>query len=198
MICSFCNQEAISDCASCNKSFCSDCGDVVCKECSNPKIKNTEILLYKGSLISLLVGSVFFIWFVIGGQNSIKDMNEIKQQIIIQDASQDTLAKEEVTVPVILPVIIPVIIPAQKKIEEKKIEEKNDTEEPSEKKDTPLEKKLYDLYEVRDGDSLYAIAMQFNVLGYDIELFLEQIIKLNELNNPNDLQIGQIVRLPKN
>ena len=193
MICSFCNQEARNNCASCNRSFCSDCGDVICKECSSPKINNNEILLYKGSLISLLVGSVFFIWFVIGGQNSIKDMNEIKQQIIIQNTSQDTLAKEEVTVPVIIPVIIPI----QKKIEEEKIEEEK-IEEPSEKKDTLVEKELYEFYKVQDGDSLYAIAIKFIVLSYDIEVFLEEIIKLNELNNPNDLQIGQLIRLPNN
>ena len=66
-------------------------------------------------------------------------MNEIKQQIIIQNTSQDTLAKEEVTVPVIIPVIIPI----QKKIEEEKIEEEK-IEEPSEKKDTLVEKELYE------------------------------------------------------
>lgn len=44
-------------------------------------------------------------------------------------------------------------------------------------------------YVVAEGDSLYAIALRFNVE-------LDALIQLNGLSDPNDIQVGQELKIP--
>ncbi len=44
-------------------------------------------------------------------------------------------------------------------------------------------------YIVAEGDSLYAIALRFNVE-------LDALIQLNNLSDPNDIQVGQELKIP--
>ena len=46
-----------------------------------------------------------------------------------------------------------------------------------------------DTYVVVEGDSLYAIALRFNVE-------LNTLIELNGLNDPNDITVGQELKIP--
>ena len=59
-----------------------------------------------------------------------------------------------------------------------------------------VEEPKYVIYTVKEGDSLYAIAMEYVVLGQDIDEYLEKVADLNAINNPNDIQIGQKIRIP--
>ena len=38
--------------------------------------------------------------------------------------------------------------------------------------------------------------MEYVVLGQDIDEYLEKVADLNDINNPNDIQIGQKIRIP--
>ena len=38
--------------------------------------------------------------------------------------------------------------------------------------------------------------MEYVVLGQDIDEYLKKVTDLNDINNPNDIQIGQKIRIP--
>lgn len=46
-------------------------------------------------------------------------------------------------------------------------------------------------YEIRPGDSLFSIARKYNTT-------LEEILSLNDIENPNDIYAGEIIKLPFN
>lgn len=48
----------------------------------------------------------------------------------------------------------------------------------------------YTIYKVESGDTLWSIAKKFNVT-------VDDIIKANELEDPNKLQVGQELKIPK-
>tara|TARA_B100000700_G_scaffold108605_1_gene122571 strand:- start:63560 stop:64072 length:513 start_codon:yes stop_codon:yes gene_type:complete len=168
---------------------------VLCKNCATPDIKDDEIMVYKGSLFLLLVASVFFTWFIFDNQNLLENSNELQQNIIVQATNEVTQeAKDVIEINTPVTIAIPV---AQKDDPIKSDEEDNNKieNEPKPAEPKPAEPK-YEIYTVKEGDSLYAIAMEYIVLGQDIDEYLQKVANLNEINNPNDIQIGQKIRIP--
>ncbi len=195
MLCPLCNNIATVECSMCEKMFCNSCCDVLCKNCATPDIKDDEIMVYKGSLFLLLVASVFFTWFIFDNQNLLENSNELQQNIIVQATNEVTQeAKDVIEINTPVTIAIPV---AQKDDPIKSDEEDNNKieNEPKPAEPKPAEPK-YEIYTVKEGDSLYAIAMEYIVLGQDIDEYLQKVANLNEINNPNDIQIGQKIRIP--
>tara|TARA_Y100001970_G_C14225961_1_gene855696 strand:- start:2168 stop:2704 length:537 start_codon:yes stop_codon:yes gene_type:complete len=175
--------------------FCNACCDVLCKNCSTPDIKDDEIIVYKGSLFLLLVASIFFTWFIFDNQNLLNNSNEVQQSIIVEETNeinQDTKDVIAINTP------ITISIPVTQKSEPEETTDTNDkkTEEEIKVEKPEPEKPKYEIYTVKEGDSLYAIAMEYIVLGQDIDEYLEKVANLNGINNPNDIQIGQKIRIP--
>src|SRR5581483_2938821 len=64
------------------------------------------------------------------------------------------------------------------------------TVEPTETSEpTPTDAPLFTEYRVRAGDTLGAISARFN-------LSIEELMKVNDLMNPNSLQVGQVLKIP--
>ena len=184
MLCPLCNNVASIECSLCGKLFCNNCCDVLCKNCSKPEIKDDEVFIYKGSLVLLLIASVFFTWFIFDNQKLLNDHNKIEQNIIIDSTNE---IKKDSSKVITLPPPVTVSIPIPS-LEENN---KSSKEEEAEKKEPK-----YQIYTVEEGDSLYAIAMQYIVLGEDIDEYLTKVAELNNIINPNDIQIGQKIRIP--
>jgi|TARA_B110000438_G_scaffold140164_1_gene135411 hypothetical protein len=197
MICEYCNNLASNKCPVCQKNFCDKCGNVLCTNCTEPS-ETKETTFYHGSLIMLLVASIFFLWFIIDDKNFIEQTTSIEQKILVsENLTNNNIEENNKKIPTI---ISQAIQPLPKKnsvniVEESKVEtptKKTETDQIVSKEI----KKEYDLYTVQEGDSLYAIAMKFLVLGDDIEEYLDRVVSFNDIDNPNDIQIGQTIRMP--
>lgn len=197
MICEYCNNLASNKCPVCQKPFCDKCGNVLCINCTEPS-ETKEMAFYHGSLIMLLVASIFFLWFLIDDKNFIKQTTSIEQKIIVsENLTNSNIEKSNKNIPTI---ISQAIQPIPRKssaniVDESKVEASTKETETDQIVAKEI-KKEYELYTVEEGDSLYAIAMEFLVLGDDIEEYLEKVISYNDINNPNDIQIGQTIRMP--
>ncbi|MDG1990026.1 MAG: LysM peptidoglycan-binding domain-containing protein [Dehalococcoidia bacterium] len=196
MICEYCNNLASNECPVCQKPFCDNCGNVMCINCTEPS-EPKENTFYQGSLIMLLVASIFFLWFIVDNKNFIEQTTEIEQKIIVDESiTNKTIVENNERKPVI---IRQAIQPTPKKDSKSIIEESTKSaDQETEIKPTIAKevKKEYEIYTVKEGDSLYAIAMKFLTLGDDIEEYLDKVINYNDINNPNDIQIGQSIRMP--
>ncbi|MEZ4521112.1 MAG: LysM peptidoglycan-binding domain-containing protein [Thermomicrobiales bacterium] len=60
---------------------------------------------------------------------------------------------------------------------------------PATEEGTPVDVEVPETYVVQEGDSLYSIAIQF-------QLELADIVALNGLSDPNDISVGQELKLP--
>ena len=194
MPCPLCNNIATVECSICQKMFCNTCCDVLCKNCAAPDIKDDEIMVYKGSLLLLLFASIFFTWFIFDNQNLLNNSDELQQSIIIESTNainKETKDVIEINTPVTI------AIPVPEKNEPKETSSTDETAKEEPKAEEPkAEEPKYVIYTVKEGDSLYAIAMEYVVLGQDIDEYLEKVADLNAINNPNDIQIGQKIRIP--
>ena len=151
-------------------------------------------MVYKGSLLLLLFASIFFTWFIFDNQNLLNNSDELQQSIIIESTNainKETKDVIEINTPVTI------AIPVPEKNEPKETSSTDETAKEEPKAEEPkAEEPKYVIYTVKEGDSLYAIAMEYVVLGQDIDEYLEKVADLNAINNPNDIQIGQKIRIP--
>ena len=151
-------------------------------------------MVYKGSLLLLLFASIFFTWFIFDNQNLLNNSDELQQSIIIESTNEINKETKDV-IEINTPVTIAIPVPEKNEpIETSSIDETAKEEPKAE--EPKIEEPKYVIYTVKEGDSLYAIAMEYVVLGQDIDEYLEKVADLNAINNPNDIQIGQKIRIP--
>ncbi|HUS82069.1 MAG TPA: LysM peptidoglycan-binding domain-containing protein [Dehalococcoidia bacterium] len=65
MKCYSCSNDAVQECRRCGKLYCDEHGDELCAECLKPAGALPSFLLYRGSLLALLVGTAFALWLLL-------------------------------------------------------------------------------------------------------------------------------------
>lgn len=65
MDCYYCDAQAVQECARCGALYCDDHGDALCQRCMDPMHALPSYRVYRGSLITLLVGTVFAVWLLV-------------------------------------------------------------------------------------------------------------------------------------
>ena len=65
MQCYACDADAVRECSRCGAIFCVQHGDALCARCMDPAEALPSHQVSRGSLIALLVGSLFAVWLVI-------------------------------------------------------------------------------------------------------------------------------------
>lgn len=65
MDCYFCDSAAVQECARCGALYCDEHGDGLCQRCLDPMLALPSYRVYRGSLITLLVGTVFAVWLLV-------------------------------------------------------------------------------------------------------------------------------------
>ncbi len=65
MECFLCEQDAVQECPRCGALYCDDHGDALCERCMDPALALPSYRVYRGSLLALLVGSVFAVWLLV-------------------------------------------------------------------------------------------------------------------------------------
>jgi LysM repeat protein len=65
MECFRCDQPAVQECARCGALYCDDHGDTLCERCMDPFNALPSSRVYRGSLLALLIGTVFAVWLLV-------------------------------------------------------------------------------------------------------------------------------------
>ncbi len=72
MECFRCEQPAVQECARCGALYCDDHGDTLCERCMDPFNALPSSRVYRGSLLALLISTVFAVWLLVrpGGSDA--------------------------------------------------------------------------------------------------------------------------------
>jgi LysM repeat protein len=65
MRCYSCSNDATQECRRCGRLYCDEHGDELCAECLKPAGALPSFLLYRGSLLALLLGTAFALWLLL-------------------------------------------------------------------------------------------------------------------------------------
>jgi hypothetical protein len=169
MKCYSCANDATRECRRCGRLYCDEHGDELCGECLKPAGALPSFLLYRGSLLALLLGTAVALWLLLKPpeQASQSAVNVVQPTATTQAARTATAATPATTV------TATVAAPATA---------------------TPAAT----TYTIQEGDTLFDIAAQFLPAGGDITDFANRIAAANGLdpNNPL-LHPGQTLTIPK-
>jgi LysM repeat protein len=182
MQCFRCDQAAVQECSRCGAVYCDDHGDSLCERCLDPASALPSYRVYRGSLVALLIGSVFAVWLLVrpGG-----DTDQVGPQAALAavlpsptatraPAAPTTTSKSGET-PALAPT--PTAPPPAS------------TPAPA---PTPAENRTHT---VRAGDTLTSIATQYRG-GTDLSTFLSRIYSLNGLTEQSLISVGDVIRIP--
>ena len=170
--------------------------------------------VYRGSIVALLVGSVFAIWILIippGGS----DLDSPPQSLSkLQIAQVESMAMTPVPLATITPVPTVVNniagIPTPSATTAPTATEtvadtttstsgsstSTDVVSTPEPTPEPTPEASNPTYAVQAGDSLYLIAEYFLPSGKDLAMYVDEIAQLNEISDITQIQVGQVLKIP--
>jgi nucleoid-associated protein YgaU len=73
MDCYYCDSQAVQECARCGALYCDEHGDALCQRCLDPARALPSYRVYRGSLVALLIGTVFAVWLLVKPPSSDAD-----------------------------------------------------------------------------------------------------------------------------
>ena len=192
MECFLCDQDAVQECARCGALYCDDHGEALCERCSDPALALPSYQVYRGSLLALIVGSVFALWLLIrppGGDDL--------------DAAAESLPPIAGTPVALAPAIdppsavTPAPTPSSDSTPSTPVADADETPAP-----TPTSSPASTLpqrateYTVQPGDSLILIAEQLIEPGGDVDAFVLEIVDLNGITDSALIEIGEVLQIP--
>lgn len=181
MECFRCDQPAVQECARCGALYCDDHGDTLCERCMDPFNALPSSRVYRGSLLALLVGTVFAVWLLVrpGGSDAgtpPAGLAGVLPSVTVEAIATPAAEPEgtEATPPPPPPTEAPDAAP---------------TPPP------PTATAAPSTHTVAPGETLTVIA---NNLRGDtpVNEYLQQLYQLNNLGPNSILSVGQVITLP--
>jgi nucleoid-associated protein YgaU len=68
--CHYCEDDAVTRCATCGRLFCDDHGEDVCLRCMAPESATPSVVAFRGSLVALVVGTLVAVFLVLSPPGS--------------------------------------------------------------------------------------------------------------------------------
>jgi nucleoid-associated protein YgaU len=175
MKCYNCEKDAVRECRRCGRLYCEDHGDELCGECLKPASALPSYMLYRGSLLALLIGTAVALALLL------KPPGEVSQSapsIVVTTptaaAARTPIAGTSVT-PIASATIVGTPAPTATSTPGGAIQ-----------------------YTIQSGDSLFGIASQFLPPGEDLTDFANRIAAANGLSVTDPLlQPGQTLQIPR-
>jgi len=185
--CFKCDQDAVQECPRCGALYCDDHGAELCDRCMDPVLAVPSYRVFRGSLVALLVGSVVAVWLLVLPPSSAdRDQTPSSLSGVVPTsaapkatgtaAATGAAGGATGTAPAGSPAAGGTSAPAT-----------TATPTPS---PTPSATPTATTYTVKSGDTLTGIADQFSVSP-------DAIQRANNIANPTDLQIGQVLTIPR-
>jgi len=63
--CHYCNRPAEAECPTCGRLYCAEHGDDVCLRCMSPESATPSALVYRGSVLTLVIASLVALFLVL-------------------------------------------------------------------------------------------------------------------------------------
>jgi len=182
MTCFACEQEPVRQCPRCGRPFCEDHGTDLCAACLEPASGLPSFSLYRGSLLALLIGTLVAVWLLVqptGGEG-----NSLRAVIVTPTAegaarvtaspgapgaASTTQASGSTPGTAASPAMTRPATPPTGTAE----------------------------YTVASGDTLSSICERNKPATMSLADCIEQAVRLNSLSSPNDLSVGDKLRLPR-
>ena len=182
MDCYFCDRQAGQECARCGALYCDQHGDALCQRCLDPVLALPSYRVYRGSLLTLLIGTIFAVWLLVKPPSTDADSplppaisGALRTPVAAAEANPEaTPAAEGAAAP---PAAGPP--PAA-------------TATPTA---TPTPTALE--YRVVAGDSLTSIAAEHLPAGKTLANFMDEIQQANGITNAGSITVGQTIRVPR-
>ncbi len=197
MKCYKCANDATTECRRCGRLYCDEHGDEFCAECLKPSGALPSFLLYRGSLLALLLGTVVALFLLLkppqeSGQSSIKVVEPTAAAVSnVTPAPGRTPTGAAQATPAETPGGTPSgsATPA-----ETPVGTPSGAATPVSGTATPSTGQ----YTVQEGDTLYGIAAQFQPAGEALGDYANRLAEANGIDPSNPvLQPGQVLTIPK-
>lgn len=181
MECFRCDQPAVQECARCGALYCDDHGDTLCERCMDPFNALPSSRVYRGSLVALLIGTIFAVWLLVrpGGSDAgtpPAGLVGVIPSTTVTSQVTPTVAGTAAT-PTAAPTEAPPPPPAAT---------------PTPPPPTPAPARTY---QVVAGDTLSIIANRFRG-DVDANTYLQRLYQANNLGPNSVIAIGQTIQLP--
>ncbi len=192
MECFRCELEPVNECPRCGAVYCDTHGETLCARCEDPSLALPSYMVYRGSLIALLVGSVFAVWLLVLPSAGADQVGPPSSLSGIVPALGDSTAPDADATPAAsvaepsTPSAGPE--PTVETTPEPTVEV---TPEPTpEPEPEPIR------HVVTSGDSLFAIAARYATQGSDVLEYQDRIQLFNNISDPRTIVIGQVILVP--
>jgi nucleoid-associated protein YgaU len=188
--CFRCDQPAVQECARCGALYCDDHGDALCERCMDPNSALPSYRVYRGSLMALLIGSVFAVWLLVrpGGETD-QATPPASLAAVLPTQTPPVLATQPPRTPTpgATPTLTATPAPTGTAVA---------TATPA-RTATPTATPVAATrtYTVKPGDTLYGIADQFRG-SVALADYFERILTLNGLRETSLLAAGDVIRIP--
>lgn len=192
MECFRCELEAVNECPRCGALYCDSHGETLCARCEDPSLALPSYMVYRGSLIALLVGSVFAVWLLIlpsagadrvGPPSSLSGIvPALGESTASSPAASPAASVSQPSTPSAGPEPTAELTPEP-------------TAEPT-PEPTPTPEPEPIRHVVSAGDSLFAIATRYASQGSDVLEYQDRIQLFNNISDPSTIVIGQVVLVP--
>jgi LysM repeat protein len=184
MECYYCDAEAVQECARCGALYCDSHGDALCQRCLDPALALPSYRVYRGSLLALLVGTVFAVWLLVRPPAT-SDADAPVPPSISSVLSTPTPGASEggTTGPAEQLAGAPVDTSAPAATSTPPV--------PTPTAAPPVE------HTVAAGDTLTGIAARYVPPGKSIDQFVSEIQAANGISNAGSITAGQVLRIPR-
>ena len=186
MECFLCEQDAAQECPRCGALYCDDHGDALCERCIDPTLALPSYRIYRGSLLALLVGSVFAIWLLVQPPDG-ADLDAPERERPPPRISDSPVAVAPSAPP---PASTPVTRSGA-------VASPTATATPTPTPTaTATPQPTVQEYTVQVGDTLILIAERFMPAGGDLDAYVVELAELNGISDIALVQIDQVLRIP--
>ncbi|MFN8584148.1 MAG: LysM domain-containing protein [Dehalococcoidia bacterium] len=184
MECFRCDQPAVQECARCGALYCDDHGDTLCERCMDPFNALPSSRVYRGSLLALLIATVFAVWLLVRPGGS--DAGTPPAGLV--GVLPSTTLTPTPAVATVAPTTAPTQAPTQ-------APPPAATPTPPPATPAPTQAPAPRTYQVVSGDTLSIIANRFRG-DLDQNTYLQRLYQANNLGPTSVITVGQTINLP--
>ena len=189
MQCFQCDQEAVAECPRCGAVYCDQHGDALCAQCMDPALALPSYRVYRGSLVALLIGSVFAVWLLV-----------LPPAGADEDAPPGSFPGDSVAVagtPEATPTGTGTPGPDSTATSTATPEATGSPQATETPTATPTEEPTDLTHTVVPGDTVLGIAGQYLPPGRLIEDFVNDIVAVNGIVDPTQISVGDVLTIPQ-
>ncbi len=185
MQCYACELDATQECPRCGALYCDDHGEALCDRCQDPTLALPSYQIYRGSILALLIGSVFAVWLLV-----------LPPAGADRDAPPAPLAGFTPPTPTPTVEVTPAPTASPTPIATSTPTATPTATATAAATPTATPEATFETYIVESGDSLFLIAERFLPAGRDLTEFTDEIAEVNDIPDPTQIFVGQELEIP--